>query len=284
VAKSLYVEIGQRIRRARAHLGMSQEELARHLEYNSPATVSHFESGDRKVSVADLQRIGSVLGVPLPFFLGDSADLADDRPFRLRAREVQPAARGEVVAFLSFAHKHGGSDPSLPPDVEGRSPNQAADRVLAFLGIEKPPVVPRDVAGRLRVPVFDWRFPDEISGIFVRDGDVVCIGVNETHPSVRQRFTIAHELGHLLLTRDRDLFVDFATAEAAAASDDEPQKSLETTANRFAACLLMPASWIKDDVDQHGIDATILAKRYGVSEQALWFRLLNLRLVQDTSD
>lgn len=36
---------------------------------------------------------------------------------------------------------------------------------------------------------------DDLSGFFFREGERRVIGVNSTHPSVRQRFTIAHELG-----------------------------------------------------------------------------------------
>ena len=40
---------------------------------------------------------------------------------------------------------------------------------------------------------------DDVSGFYFREGDRRVIGVNSTHPTVRQRFTIAHELGHAVL-------------------------------------------------------------------------------------
>jgi len=148
----------------------------------------------------------------------------------------------------------------------------------------QPPVMPREVAIRLGVPVFDWEFPDEISGICVTDGATVCIGVNEAHPHVRQRFTIAHELGHLVYTGGRDLFMDFVEAESAASAKSEREQMLETKANQFAADLLMPQVWVREEVRLHGPNVTLLAKRFEVSEQALWFRLLALRLVEEAND
>ena len=131
------------------------------------------------------------------------------------------------------------------------------------------------------VPVYDWQFPDEISGVFFSEDGVVAVGVNEQHPYVRQRFTTAHELGHFVFDSERDLFVDFAAADATAMGDNGGANSLsERKANRFAAALLIPRDWIEEDVGTYGPDLTLLAKRYEVSEQALWFRLLNLRLVE----
>jgi len=101
---------------------------------------------------------------------------------------------------------------------------------------------------------------------------------------VRQRFTIAHELGHCIYADGRDLFVDFGEAEAAARKEDSRQQVLETRANQFAADLLMPWAWVRADVRARSLDTTMLAKRCEVSEQALWFRLLALGLDQGLED
>ena len=71
-------------------------------------------------------------------------------------------------------------------------------------------------------------FNDETRTIFVR-GDV---------PAQRQRFIIAHELGHVMLNKGRS-FVDEA------ATIDAPTDSVEIEASKFAAELLMPESWFR---------------------------------------
>ena len=43
----------------------------------------------------------------------------------------------------------------------------------------------------------------------------------------------------------------------------------------------MPRRWVEGDVRANGPDVTLLARRYGVSEQAFWFRLLALKLVDE---
>lgn len=278
--QQIYRQIGRQIRRARESLGMSQEELARSLGYSSPATISYYEGGGRKISIVDLRRIGDIVGLPLNYFLEEHASPAASF-VKLRAQKVRPSARASLADFVAFARKNG-SRPLHPMKGEfNPNPDRAAKQVLKLADTSRPPVRLRAVAAALDVPVYDWQFPDEISGVFFSEDGVVAVGVNEQHPYVRQRFTTAHELGHFVFDSERDLFVDFAAADATAMGDNGGANSLsERKANRFAAALLIPRDWIEEDVGTYGPDLTLLAKRYEVSEQALWFRLLNLRLVE----
>jgi Zn-dependent peptidase ImmA (M78 family) len=82
--------------------------------------------------------------------------------------------------------------------------------------------------------------------------------------------------------RDEALFLDFEGAAVTVDLQERQDSKAERNANQFAADLLMPKSLLQRDVSEHGLDVTLLAKRYGVSPQALWFRLLNLGLVADS--
>ena len=277
---SLYKRIGGRVKEARENLKLSQEELARRLGYASPATISHFETGQRKVSIADLQKLSEVLGTPLEYFVEQEEAGTEMQRFRLRAKGVRPSARESVAAFLAFAHKHSRKSSKIPSDIQEKRPGVAAEIILELAQTTEPPINPNQVVKSLNIPVFHWDFPDEVSGIFVVEESAASIGVNQNHPNVRQRFTIAHELGHLLFHADDSLVVDFLDTEMAHFSYDDAEREQETKANQFAADLLMPRKWIKKDFDKYGAEGlTFLAQRYEVSEQALWFRLLNLKLV-----
>jgi Zn-dependent peptidase ImmA (M78 family) len=85
----------------------------------------------------------------------------------------------------------------------------------------------------------------DISGFLLRrdDGSPV-IGVNSHHPPVRQRFTVAHELGHYLLGDEDSLHID---RELRLRSNLSSQgvDSDEIEANLFAAELLMPGFLLK---------------------------------------
>ena len=281
----LYQTIGERIRHTRESAGMSQQELARAIGYSSSATISHFESGERKISILDLQRIAQILGLPTDYFLQGETESEYLQNLRWRAAEIRPSAREPVVAFLSFAQKHSKPLERMPSGIENlkKQPGKAAQEILQALEITEPPISPRDVAIKLGVPVFEWDLPDEISGIFVCYQNRYCIGVNESHPRVRQRFSTAHEIGHLVFDRDQNLFLDFVGIAVTADLEKLQDAKAETRANQFAADLLMPKAWIKIDAEQYGTsDLMFLAKRYEVSPQSLWFRLLSLKLVSNS--
>lgn len=276
--QELYQRIGQRIKIAREQLGLSQSDLATQLGYSSAATVSHFESGLRKISIEDLFRIADVLQLPVEYFYNQT-NASPKQAIRFRATEVRPSVRSEVNAFLAFAQQHSQKPLPVSALIEETRPSETAEKLLVHLRLSEPPVDPELIAQKLNVPVFEWSLPDEISGLFVRDRELVCIGLNQSHSKVRQRFTIAHELGHFVFSNEEDLFVDFIDSNTEIRSKDQ---NAERRANYFAAGLLMPRSWLKKDFEQYGSDGLpALSRRYQVSEQAMWFRLLNLKLVEE---
>jgi Zn-dependent peptidase ImmA (M78 family) len=107
------------------------------------------------------------------------------------------------------------------------------------------------------------------------------IGVNIAQHLNRQRFTIAHELGHLLLHSGDAVHVD-----AIKHRDDVSKKGTEieeVESNLFAAELLMPAQFLKQDLDRLRTITLLdeekvakLARVYGVSSQAMAVRLAHL--------
>jgi Zn-dependent peptidase ImmA (M78 family) len=127
-------------------------------------------------------------------------------------------------------------------------------------------------------------FDDELSGMaFLRDGKPV-IGVNANHHPNRQRFTIAHELGHILLHHrelEAAVLIDknFIPRDSVSAEGIDP---LERQANAFAAELLMPVKFVRKVLSESARDLSDddyligLAKRFRVSLAAFQFRLQSL--------
>jgi Zn-dependent peptidase ImmA (M78 family) len=149
--------------------------------------------------------------------------------------------------------------------------------------IHRPPVPVDDIAREEGAEVVIKKFNREISGLLLRANDKVIIGVEKTQPITRQRFTISHELAHLLLHDGEEVRVDtnfrinLRSPESSTAEDIE-----EIEANAFAAVLLMPESFLKEDLENFVLDVDDprqvqqLAQRYGVSAQAMTIRLTNL--------
>ncbi len=164
-----------------------------------------------------------------------------------------------------------------------------AQALLAQAGIVSAPVRLEDVAAAIGAKIYYEPFEGEdLSGMAYRqdDGKPV-IGVNSLHPPKRQRFTIAHELGHLVLHAKDGIHIDetlpmFRTGRSSLAIDDK-----EIEANQFAAELLMPAEWVQKDAEESHIDfeaddsaIAALAKKYDVSVQAMTIRLSAIGALQ----
>lgn len=158
------------------------------------------------------------------------------------------------------------------------------------LGLKNPPVPVEKLAKALGVRIEYNPFDGELSGMaFLRDGKPI-IGVNSKHHPNRQRFTIAHELGHIVLHRthletavlidkSRNFMIDgksFIPRNQTSAEGSDP---LEIQANAFASELLLPARLVRKVLsestgDLHDDDYLIsLAQRFRVSLTALQLRL-----------
>jgi Zn-dependent peptidase ImmA (M78 family) len=95
----------------------------------------------------------------------------------------------------------------------------------------------------------------------------------------RQRFTLAHELGHWQLCHHTLGELPPDTLGYSGAFEDEGshegRSSVEIEANTFAAELLMPSPWIRKIPKPLGVGVPgALAKTYGVSEQAMFYQLM----------
>lgn len=126
---------------------------------------------------------------------------------------------------------------------------------------------------------------ESVSGMLVIRDDRATIGVNQSHHPNRQRFTLAHELGHCLLHGKRtQVFVDSSTMFFRDGLAAEGTDKIEIEANAFAAELLMPESVLRDITRHQPLDAfddravQSLAAKFGVSVRALTIRLTKLGL------
>lgn len=159
-----------------------------------------------------------------------------------------------------------------------------ADDLLARFKVTAPPVPVDRIAVGLGLHLKYVSSEDpRWSGMLYRRGRIAIIAINRGHLETRQRFTIAHELGHYLLSDNKSaVFVDtaivrFRNTESSLGIDPD-----EIRANQFAAELLMPRDFLLQDIDEtQDVEDAIpdLARRYKVSEQAMTFRLVNLGFI-----
>lgn len=139
------------------------------------------------------------------------------------------------------------------------------------------PVDPFAIATRIGLLVSRRPLEPDISGMLAkspnRDPEVF---INSLDSLSRQRFSCAHEIGHYSKRtsgRDEDEwgYIDRRGPMASRGIETD-----EIFANQFAAALLMPEPRVREL--SQDLDATALAVRFGVSLDAMRFRLDNLGL------
>ena len=175
--------------------------------------------------------------------------------------------------------------------------NQARDRgrdrarqLIADYDISRPPVHVEPIAEAHGFEIARHRFDGPESGFALRDGRRSIIGVNTQTSRRRQRFTIAHELGHLLMHEGRPLTVDQAVLRVDLRNEVSSMATdlQEIEANTFAASLLMPEETVLDyatillrtssDISRDDL-ITKLARTFDVSVEAMGYRLISLGIL-----
>lgn len=171
-----------------------------------------------------------------------------------------------------------------------RDPELVARKVLRELGIKHGPVKLKPLTQKLGIDLVFEDLNEELSGVLIKEDQKVLIAVNSNHPTTRQHFTIAHEIGHLMLAHSGEIFVDQTLRQRAVVVRRDGRSSEgtdkdEVEANRFAAELLMPRDFVEEEVRKRlaqkptpSQEALIngLAKFFEVSSQAMEYRLVNL--------
>lgn len=174
-----------------------------------------------------------------------------------------------------------------------RKVRKAAETVLEEAGVSSPPVDIRDLASAV-AHVVEKEMDGEISGMLIPiepkvDGKGWAILVNQDHPRVRKRFTMAHELGHILLHgystahADSGYKVRFRDPRSSEGSVRE-----EIEANQFAAEILMPEGLLLERLSEEDLEYVSLegdegpskldpiARDFQVSQEALSIRISSL--------
>lgn len=168
--------------------------------------------------------------------------------------------------------------------------------ILKRVGILHPPIDIKKVATLSGVKVKVSDLGEGVSGFLVIKNGKALIGVNPDESIVRQRFSIAHELGHFHLHSKKGdvLFVSKQKRHSLGqeihyrnekSSSGEYKKERE--ANGFAAAILMPESMLISAIDIippfFSIEEAIksLARTFHVSPIAMSIRLTRLGLISE---
>jgi Zn-dependent peptidase ImmA (M78 family)/DNA-binding XRE family transcriptional regulator len=287
-------DIGQNIQRARYHRGLTQAELATAVGLDRTA-VSRIEAGTRSLAAIELARFAAALEIPVP----DLLQPAPERPrspnltrMLLRAAAVTANDEPQLAWFVDLIEQAATAAPaSALPVLPARLrdlPVATAGELMArwtrrrfAVGATAPLRGLSGYLARLSVPVVAARFPSasRLAGCALTlPGGFAAVLVNANHPATRQRFTVAHELAHLLFDVD-----SLVSACDAGEVRPGPRSRLEQRADAFAAALLLPKRALRTSAESL-LDfdrLRALEAQYGVSHAAAVHRLHELGLLSD---
>ena len=266
---------------AREYRGYSQTELASRIKGLSQPTLSKFEKGIGAISDDILKEIAIVLNFPLSFFeleIFNKSYTANYRKKRItKTVKDQLDKRNKLYGYLVDKLKSG--DIEFPPlkfksiDLtDGYTPRTVAQHLRQILGLKYHPI--KDIITILEnngiIVIEDNSDVEEFDGVsFITDEGNYIIIINKNFSNDRKRFTLAHELGHLIMHNTMDCLID-------------EKRDIEKEANQFASEFLMPEDEIKRSL--YGLRISDLAglKQYWLTSMAsILFRAKDLKCIDD---
>lgn len=158
-------------------------------------------------------------------------------------------------------------------------PGKLARRMINKYGL-KPPIDVENLVRERATLVFATIPVAGVDGICLNLkslGKETKVIVNLGNPKSRQRFTLAHELGHIVIPWHTGSVVDYLDPDDT--NDIEDYWAIEQEANAFAAELLMPGDWMAELLASTKDLAKVhrrVAKECDVSLQAAAIRLINM--------
>lgn len=256
--------------------GVPKNHLAKDLDV-SPATITGWENGSKSPTTANVARLCMRFGVDPEYFNYQTPRLPskEEDTFFRSLRSTTAKERAKSNAYASVVER---IITSFEPLVNFPSYNDPM-----FLGFESPEMAAQDARKRLEIadgPINNLMESIEDGGIFAVFGPLSSRSVDAfsritaTNPLIvmnpakndyyRQRFDLAHELGHLVMH-----------------NGVAPGSKIEAEANQFASEFLMPSEAIiqtlPTKMDKHGwAKLRTLKEIWGVSLQALLYRAREL--------
>lgn len=268
--------IGSRIELARKSNGLSMRALAEKMNLSAMA-ISKYERGIMNPSSNVLLQLADVLHVNIEYFFRPAPEavllvmyrkhtsLKKTKLNAIHARIQEWLERYlEIESFFDFDFNSGTFwqhyAVSSLEDVE-----KVANQVRQDWNLGSDPIdnlIEMLEAKGIKIGLIDGE--DGFDGCTFRSNGAPVIVVRKDIPGDRQRFSIAHELGHILL--------------------DVNEKLEEKAAHRFAGAFLFPQSMVFMELGKHRTQISLseldlLKNKYGISMQAILHRAKDLNII-----
>lgn len=286
--------IPSRIKQARVSRGYSMGELG-DLVGVSRQAISKYEIGTYTPTEAVLSRIASVLRYEISFFRKPlPSDAASPSPVFFRSRrsttKKSKEAAKEKIAIFQEIDKYLRQFVSFPKVNLPTIDYHFTYEQLNIQQIEKFAIAVRNYWGLGSAPIVNLTNVFQKNGIMIsvmnlnnkkidafsvwKDAIPYIFLSSEKYSDVRLRFTLAHELGHLLLHAN---YINEEEIQTKVISE-----KIEKEADLFAAALLLPAATFSNDIYSTSIDHFInLKKKWKSSIGSMIYRCQDLDLLTE---
>ncbi len=283
--------IPHRLKEARESKGLKMTDLANLVGVTRQA-ISAFEKGLNSPSLETVFRLSTVLSIPREFFTNNNdSKISISSPVFFRSQQTALKKERQmsrvklkwlIETFDVISEYLDLPSVDLPDfgieDFESLDADDIENFAIEtrkYFGLGLGPI--SDLTRLLEnkgIPVVATDFGDRVGAFSYRSerGDVFF--VREHNSSVcRARFSLAHELGHMILHKSAS--VDFM-------EDKQLFQLVESQANHFASAFLMPAETFSREFFSTKINAlSSLKKRWHVSMRAMIMRAHSLNLITD---
>ncbi len=278
---------------ARDFRGLRQNELAKKLNYKSVSKLSKIENGLKKATSQEIEEILEALNFPNSYLgLNFNSEIRND--FKYRSRKINNRTKNEIEANLHIALSI--IDDLLGDELEIDSfsfDNYINDPINKLLEIDE---IAHYFRKKLDLNIFNETnliSKIESLGIIVLEVEyskledsrelkvdgtsavtlnrVPVIFINKFSSNDRKKFTLAHELGHIVLHSYK-------------VNNRKSEKEMEDEANEFASELLLPKKVVKSDLKDLNLNKLeMLKSKYGVSMGALLYKAKSLNAIPEST-
>ncbi|MFH1975964.1 MAG: XRE family transcriptional regulator [Pseudomonadota bacterium] len=289
--------LDKRIIAAREAAGFSITEAAQKLGFKNYQTLSAIEKGSRKINANELIIMARLYGRNLDYFL-ESGATPDPSPLWRKATKAD--VNFIQRQFLSFLENYSNLENLLDLKRRWKDIQRKYDRDdFSVNGFERADMLGAEIhnlldlgsrpslnllnvlENKLRFKVLHMQLEEGVSGASVVDNALgVGILINVNDAPWRRNFDLAHELFHVITWNV------FSPEEI---GNGTTKTRPEQYADKFASSLLLPENHLRDalkdtatDNEIRIIDIIELAKEFGVSTEAVLWRLVNLKIIKKT--
>jgi len=278
-------DLARKLKELRESRRLTLEQAAKLAGFRNFQTLSKIEHGSRQIKAEELVTLAKAYSFDINFFLLDEpkpsevqifwrAELKPSNPQIVEAKLQMYFDRylhlQEILGYTKMGHRLFEIN---QPIENAANAAEYGERYACDLKLGDRPgiTLPTILEEEWNLPIFYFELPDGTSAGSIISKNNAAIAVNSLDAPWRRKFDIAHEVFHIIHKQ--------SAPEECGASNDSAQ---ETFANAFASALLLPRGPLEIELERRKkkgqiqiTDLMILAREFGVSLDALIWRLVN---------